>query len=57
MLSEINDFEEISEGNFPINLKLIKKCQRSEPSILAKYKIVRTKRVIFVEEVILILTL
>ena len=33
MVSEINDTEEIPEGNFPINLKLIQKYQREEPSI------------------------
>ena len=37
-MSEINDIEELSEGNFPINLKLIQKYQQWEPSILAKYK-------------------
>ena len=37
-MSEINNIEEIPEGDFPINLKLIQKYQRLEPSILAKYK-------------------
>ena len=37
-MSEINDIEELPEGNFPINLKLIQKYQRSEPSIRSKYK-------------------
>ena len=37
-MSEINDIEEIPEGNFPINLKLIQKHQRTEASITAKYK-------------------
>ena len=30
--------EEIPEGTFPINLKLIQKHQRGVPSITAKYK-------------------
>ena len=30
--------EEIPEGTFPINLKLIKTYQRLEPIITAKYK-------------------
>ena len=38
IVSEINDFEEISEVTFPINMKLIKKFQRTEPRIMAKYK-------------------
>ena len=37
-MSEINDTREILEGNFTINLKLIKKIQRIEPSIRVKYK-------------------
>ena len=37
-MSEINDIEELPEGNFPINLKPIKKYQQSEPSLMAKYK-------------------
>ena len=37
-MSEINDTEEILEGTFPIHLKLIQKYQRSEPSLMAKYK-------------------
>ena len=36
IVSEINDIEELPEGNFPINLKLIKKYQRTEPSLIAK---------------------
>ena len=35
IVSEINDIKELPEGNFPINLKLIQKYQRSEPSIIA----------------------
>ena len=35
---EINDIKELHEDNFPINLKVIQKYQRSEPSIIAKYK-------------------
>ena len=38
-MSETNDTEELPDGLFPINLKLIQKYQRLEPSILAKYKI------------------
>ena len=38
IVSEINDFEELPEGTFLINLKLIQKYQQSESSILAKYK-------------------
>ena len=38
IVSEINDIKDIPEGTFPINLKLIQKYQRSEPSIIAKYK-------------------
>ena len=37
-MSEINDIKEITEGNFPINLKLIEKYQRTEPILMAKYK-------------------
>ena len=37
-MSEINDTEELPEGYFPIDLKLIQKHQRLEPSILAKHK-------------------
>ena len=37
-MSEINGIEEISEGNFPISLKLIRKYQQSEPSVIAKDK-------------------
>ena len=47
IVSEINDTEELSEYTFPINLKWIQKYQQSEPSIIAKYKMVRTIRVIF----------
>ena len=35
---EINDIEELPEGNFPMNLKLIQKYQRSKPTIRDKYK-------------------
>ena len=37
-MSEINDIEELPEGTFPINIKLIVKHQRQEPSMSAKYK-------------------
>ena len=46
-MSEINDTEEITEGNFPINLKLIQKYQRLEPIIIAKYKNVTYHKVSF----------
>ena len=38
IMSEINDIEELPEGISPINLKLIKKYQRSEPSMRDKNK-------------------
>ena len=38
IVSEINDTEELPEGTFAINLKLIQKYQQEEPSIIAKYK-------------------
>ena len=56
-MSEINDTEEVPEGTFPINLKLIQKYQRLETSITAKYKYVRIIRVILMEVVIFILNL
>ena len=37
-MPEINDNEEIPEGNFPINLRLIKEYQWTEPSLMDKYK-------------------
>ena len=37
-VSEINDTEEVSEGNFPINLKLIYQYKQKYPSLWAKYK-------------------
>ena len=37
-MSEINDIEELPEDTFLINLKLIQKYQRLEPSMIAKYK-------------------
>ena len=37
-MSEINDTEEVLEGIFPINLKLIDQYQRKDPILLAKYK-------------------
>ena len=40
IVSEINDIDKIPECNFPINLKLIQKYQRAEPSITDKYKYV-----------------
>ena len=38
IVSEINDTNKIPEGNFPINLKLIKQYQRTEPILMDKYK-------------------
>ena len=38
IVSEINDIEEIPEGAFTIHLKLIQKYQRTEPSLMDKYK-------------------
>ena len=37
-MSEIYDIEEITEGTFPINFKLIEKYQRTEPILMNKYK-------------------
>ena len=37
-MSETNDIEELPKVNLPIDLKLIKKYQWSEPSIIHKYK-------------------
>ena len=37
-MSKINDTEEITEGIFPINSKLIARYQHAEPSIMAKYE-------------------
>ena len=37
-MSEINDTRELPGGTIPINLKLIQKYQRTEPSLMAKYK-------------------
>ena len=37
-MPEINDIEEVPEGTFPIDLKLIQKYQWSEPIMIAKYK-------------------
>ena len=37
-MSEINYIEELPEGTFLINLKLIQKYQRAEPSLMGKYK-------------------
>ena len=37
-MSEINDIEQLPEGIYPINIKLIQRHPRTEPSIIAKYK-------------------
>ena len=57
ILSEINDTEELPEDNFPININLIAKHQREEPSIIAKYQDSTYHKVFFMEVVILILIL
>ena len=57
IVPELNDTEELPEGTVPINFKLIEKYQWTEPSLLAKYKELFTKKVLFMEEVIKILTL
>ena len=36
-MSEINDTVELSEGIFPINLKLIEQYQQEDPCLLDKY--------------------
>ena len=56
-MSEINDIKELPEGGFPINFKLIYQYQRKYPSLMIKYKTGCYKAVIFVDEVVLILTL
>ena len=38
IMSEINNTDELPKDNSPINLKLIQKYQRTEPSIGSKYK-------------------
>ena len=38
IVSEINDNEEIREGRFPINLKLINQHQRKDSILMDKYK-------------------
>ena len=37
-MSEINDTEELPEGLFPINLKLMNQYQRKYPILMDKYK-------------------
>ena len=56
-MSEINDKEEIREGTYSINLKLIAKYLRTEFIITAKYKDGRYHKVFLVNKVIHILTL
>ena len=50
-MSEINDIEELLEGVFPINLKLINQYQRKYPSLMNKCKHLCTTTVLFVEGV------
>ena len=38
IMSETNDTEEITDGNFLINLKLIYQYQNKDPILLAEYK-------------------
>ena len=38
IVSETNDIEELPEGTFPMNYKLIQKYQRAEPSIRDKHE-------------------
>ena len=57
IMSEINDMDEWPEGIFPINLKTNDQYQRKDPSLLVKYKMVHTKPVLFVKEVINILAI
>ena len=56
-MSEINDIKEISEGTFLVNLKLIANINGHNPDYWININMVRTMKVIFVEEVIYILTL
>ena len=44
IMSEINDIEELSEGNFPIKFKTIDQYQQEEPNLMAKLKISKCKR-------------
>ena len=39
IVSEINDIEEVPEGIFPVNLKLINQYQCKYPILMAKYHI------------------
>ena len=38
IMSETNDTEEITDGNFLINLKLMYQYQNKDPILLAEYK-------------------
>ena len=38
-MSEINEIEELPEGNFPINLKLTNQYQLQDPRLMAEYNI------------------
>ena len=37
-MSEINDTEELTQGNFPIDLKPIDQYQQQDPILKAKYR-------------------
>ena len=43
-MSEINDTEEFTEGDFPIDFKTIDQYKRKYPSLLAKYEMVTCKK-------------
>ena len=38
IVSEINDIEDLTESNLPINLNHIDQYERKNPSLLAKYE-------------------
>ena len=57
VFSETNDIKALPEGTFPINLKLIQKQQRLEPSMIPYYNDSTCHKVISMELVILILAL
>ena len=49
-MSEINDTEELPEGVFTINLKLIDQYQQKDPSLKAIYKLGQCKKYYFPRE-------
>ena len=56
-MSEINNTEELYEGKFPINFKIIDQYQWKDPSLYAKLKTGKYKSYFFVEESITIFIL